>query len=102
MGSDVISHKYDVIKAHCVDVGRDYGDIEKTVLSRFALSRAAGTSPSGDPLSSVDEVVERIGRLGELGTDTVIASMSNNTDEAAYELVAEVVRQIEPIVPAGR
>ncbi len=97
-----IAHKYDVLRGHCEDVGRDYADIEKTVLARFALSRTPGTASSGEPFSSVDEVVERIGRLASIGTDTVIAGMANNTDPAAYELVAEVVRQIEPIVPAGR
>ncbi len=98
----VLAHKLDVLRARCEEIGRDYGDIDKTVLARFALSREPGISPSGEPFSSVDEVVERIGRLGESGMDTVIAAMSNNTDPAAYELVAEVVRQVAPIVPAGR
>ncbi|MEO7069648.1 MAG: LLM class F420-dependent oxidoreductase [Nostocoides sp.] len=102
MGPERVKAKYDVIRAHCETVGRDYAEIEKTVLTRFALSRTPGSSPSGEPYSSVDQIVERLSGLAAIGTDTVIAGMANNADDAAYELVAEVVRQVEGIVPAGR
>ena len=97
MGPERVRAKYDVIRDHCADVGRDYADIEKTVLSRIALSRTPGGG-----LVSVDEAVDRLGGLAAVGTDHVILGMANDTDDAAYELVAEVVRQVEPIVPEGR
>lgn len=84
----------DVIEAHCADLGRDPGQIRKTVLSRLALGPAGGTTPSGEPNSSVDEAVERYGRQREIGIDTVILGMPNDTDNAAYPLVAELVRQL--------
>ena len=84
----------DVIEAHCADLGRDPGQIRKTVLSRLALGPAGRTTPSGEPNSSVDEAVERYGRLREIGIDTVILGMPNDTDDAAYPLVAELVRQL--------
>jgi len=34
MGPDKVQAKFDVIRRHCEAVGRDYADIEKTVLSR--------------------------------------------------------------------
>ena len=34
--------------------------------------------------------------------DTAILGMGNDTDDAAYDLVAEVVRQVEPLTaPSG-
>ena len=50
----------------------------------------------------MDQAVERFGRLSEAGIDTVILGMGNDTDDAAYELVAEVVRQVEPLRAPGR
>jgi len=100
-----LPHKLDVIRQHCADVGRDYDDIEKTVLARVALAaesaEAAGAS-GGMPWASVDETVERFGRLSEAGIDTVIMGLANNTDDAVYPLVAEVVRQVQPLRAQGR
>jgi len=100
-----LPHKLDVIRQHCADVGRDYDDIEKTVLARVALAaesaEAAGAS-GGMPWASVDETVERFGRLSEAGIDTVIMGLANNTDDAVYPLVAEVVRQVEPLRAQAR
>jgi len=102
MGPDAVRAKYDVIQRHCKDVGRDYAEISKTVLSRMALSRTPGTDRTGAPLVSVDEAVDRLGALAAIGTDQVILGMANDTEDVAYEAVAEVVRQISSITPAGR
>ena len=77
---------------------RDYADIEKTVLARVALSRdGSGTGPGGMPYASVAETVERFGQLSAAGIDTVLMGMADNTEDASYELVAELVRQVEPL-----
>jgi F420-dependent oxidoreductase-like protein len=104
LGPEGIPRKLDILRGHCDEVGRDYDEIEKTVLARVTLSRdASGSDPSGRaPVQTVDQVVDRFGRLSESGMDTVIMGMSNDTDEAAYELVAEVVRQVEPLRAPGR
>lgn len=103
MGPTAISAKYDVLRRHCADVGRDASEIRKTVLTRLTLTRdGAAPGPSGSPTTTVGEAVDRLGALAEIGTDTVIFGMGNDTDDAAYELVAEVVRQVGPLVPAGR
>ena len=56
---------------HCEDVGRDYDDIEKTVLTRLDFAN-----------ESDDQMVERFGRLGEIGTDHVILG---NAAAAGFE-----------------
>ncbi len=61
MGPEKVKAKYDVIRGHCADVGRDYDEIEKTVLSRADFAT-----------ESDDQLVERFGALGEIGTDHVI------------------------------
>ena len=81
------------MRGHCADVGRDYDEISKTCLSRLTLDTGAAV-PDGVQPESVDQAVERLSRLGEAGIDHVILGMANDTDPAAYPLVAEVVRQV--------
>jgi F420-dependent oxidoreductase-like protein len=96
LGPEGIPRKLEIIRQHCDDVGRDYAEIEKTCLARVTLSKdGRGESSSREPVQTVDQAVERLGRLSESGIDTVILGMGNGTDAAAYELVAEVVRQVE-------
>lgn len=102
LGPEGMPRKLDVLRRHCDDVGRDYDEIEKTCLARVTLGRTGDTAPSGEPMASVDETVERFGRLSEAGIDSVILGMGNDTDDAAYELVAEVARQVEPLRAPGR
>lgn len=101
MGPERVAAKFDVIRGHCADVGRDFGDIEKTVLSRVALGDGTA-SPSGEPTVSVAEAVDRIGRLAQVGTDHVILGMSNDYLPQTFQAVAELVEQTRDIVPAGR
>ena len=91
-------HKAEVLQQHCKDVGRDYDEIDKTVLARVALSSdGSGSGPGGKPYATVDETVERFGKLSEAGIDTVIMGLADNTEDATYGLVAELVRQVEPL-----
>jgi hypothetical protein len=50
----------------------------------------------------VDEAVDKFGRLAAIGADEVMVGMANVDDDDVYPLVAEVVRQVTPIVPDGR
>jgi F420-dependent oxidoreductase-like protein len=98
LGPEGIPRKLEIIREHCEDVGRDYAQIEKTCLARVTLSKdGRGESSPRSPVQTVDQAVERFGRLSEAGIDTVIVGMGNDTDDAAYDLVAEVVRQVEPL-----
>ncbi len=94
-GPGVLQHKFEVLAQHCGDLGRDPRDIERSVLTRLGLTRHGGaTLPSGETSLSVAQAVDKLGRLAEIGTDTVILGMANDTDPAAYELVGELVEQV--------
>lgn len=58
-----VRHKLDVLRQHCEAEGRNYDDIEKTVLISFDLG------PDG---SASGQLVQRLGAFAEVGVQTVI------------------------------
>ncbi len=80
-GGATIRHKLDVLAGHCAEVGRPYGEIEKTVSTRFT----AGESPA--------EFAERCTALADLGIDHVVAITSG-------PWTADTVHQVAAAVPA--
>jgi F420-dependent oxidoreductase-like protein len=96
-GLGVVRHKLEVLRSHCEAEGRDYAAIEKTTLGTLALSR-----DGREGTATVDQAVERFGALASIGVDHAIVNMPRVHDEAALELVPELVRQLEGITPAGR
>jgi F420-dependent oxidoreductase-like protein len=58
-----VRHKLDVLRQHCEAEGRNYDDIEKTVLISFDLG------PDG---SGAEQFVRRLGAFAEVGVQTVI------------------------------
>ncbi|NKZ05636.1 LLM class F420-dependent oxidoreductase [Actinomadura latina] len=85
---DELPHKLDVLREHCEREGRDYAGIEKTSLSYF----------TGEP--SVDEAVDKVGRLAERGIDHAIFSQGTGQDLAP--VLAEALSRTGKLVPAGR
>ena len=86
LGPEGIPRKLDILRGHCEDVGRDYAEIDKTVLARVALSRdGSGSGPGGMPYATVEQTVERFGQLSEAGIDTAILGLADNTDDDTYE-----------------
>jgi F420-dependent oxidoreductase-like protein len=53
-----VQHKLDVLKQHCEDVGRDYDEIEKTVLFRYDL---------GEKGENVGEIVANLRNVAAMG-----------------------------------
>ena len=98
MGPAAVSAKYAVIDEHCQAVGRDPREIERTVLTRITLGDGS-PDPTGAPTVSIDQAVDKLGRLAEVGTDHVVMGMSNDFVEGAFEPVAELVRQVHAIEP---
>jgi len=92
-----IEAKLAVLQQHCADLGRDYAEIERTSLGRLTLS-----SDGAQGSQTIDQAVDRFGRLAELGIDHAIVSLPGVHDPARWELVPELVRQLAAIVPAGR
>jgi alkanesulfonate monooxygenase len=61
-----LAHKLDVLQRHCEREGRDYDDIEKTVIFRFDV---------GDDGERVDETLRELRRLAGLGVQVAHGSV---------------------------
>jgi F420-dependent oxidoreductase-like protein len=90
VGPDGVRHKLDVLRAHCEAEGRPYDEIERTTLGQLALSR-----DGRDGTVTVDQAVEHFAALAAIGVQHAIVGMPNVADESAFELVPELVRQLE-------
>ncbi|PXY22761.1 LLM class F420-dependent oxidoreductase [Prauserella muralis] len=83
-----VEHKLDVLRRHCDDVGRDYGEIRKTVLAgspqpdqdgrdefvrtmadyaKLGVRTAIVMPPAGRPAAWIDGMAPVVPRLAELG-----------------------------------
>jgi len=78
-GPDV-ERKLDVLRGHCADVGRDYDDIEKTVLYNFAV---------GENGERVDETIEDLHRLAGLGFTVAHGGIRNVYDLTKIEIIRD-------------
>jgi F420-dependent oxidoreductase-like protein len=96
-GIDTVRHKLEVLRGHCEAEGRPYEEIERTTLGQLSLSR-----DGREGTRTVDQAVEHFAALAGVGVDHAIVGMPNVHDEAAFELVPDLVRQLDGIVPAGR
>jgi len=97
MGLDGVRAKLDVLRQHCERLGRPYEEIERTTLGGLALSRdgRGGTA-------TVEQALDRFGQLAGIGVDHAIVSIHRVYEEAAFELVPELVRKLEAVTPSGR
>jgi F420-dependent oxidoreductase-like protein len=83
IGHDGLQHKLDVLKAHCDDVGRDYAEIEKTVLVPTPMYGAEVT-PS--------KLIEACQAWAKLGISHAILSAVPNIDQIKpLELIGKEV-----------
>jgi alkanesulfonate monooxygenase SsuD/methylene tetrahydromethanopterin reductase-like flavin-dependent oxidoreductase (luciferase family) len=84
-----VRHKLDVLKQHCETVGRDYDEIEKTVLYNFDL---------GDKGERVGDVVADLRRLAAQGFTVAHGSVRNVWDIAQFEVLAnEIIPAVEAL-----
>ncbi len=74
-----LARKLDVLRAHCEREGRDYDEIQKTVLFNFDVAGGRNTGA----------IVDRLGELAAIGFDVAHGSVKN-------------VSRIEPIEIIGR
>lgn len=82
MGTDVIRQKLDVLRGHCEDVGRDYGEIEKTALGTVNLA------PDG---MAAQDVVGMCRELRGAGIEHTIFNMPNVHEIQPLETFGEEV-----------
>ncbi|MGB3827365.1 MAG: LLM class F420-dependent oxidoreductase [Ornithinimicrobium sp.] len=94
MGPEAVKAKYDVLDDHCAALGRDPAEVERTVISRIALSRNGGHDNQGAEAMSVAQAADKLGALEEIGTQSVFFGMANAHESSAFELVAELVDRV--------
>jgi F420-dependent oxidoreductase-like protein len=75
-----LDRKLDVLRAHCEAEGRPYDDIEKTVMFHFDL---------GDRGARVDETIDGLRRMADLGFTVAHGSLRNAADVDQFGYFAE-------------
>ncbi len=81
-----LEHKLEVLKQHCRDVGRNYKEIEKTVIAPVSM-----TQPT-------EEIIETCKGLAEKGIDKVFFSIRKEEDIDALEKFGkEIIPQIKDL-----
>ena len=79
-------HKLDVLQRHCDTVGRDYDEIQKTVLYNFDLGTGG---------ERVGEIIEELRPLAEAGFTVAHGGLRNVHDTKQFEIFQK------EIVPAA-
>jgi alkanesulfonate monooxygenase SsuD/methylene tetrahydromethanopterin reductase-like flavin-dependent oxidoreductase (luciferase family) len=82
-GAD-LGHKLDVLRGHCADVGRDYDEIEKTVLFNF------DPGANGEHAA---EILDQLGGFAEMGFSVAHGSVADVGTIRPLELIGEHVVQ---------
>lgn len=77
---DTITGALDSLREHCAAVGRDYDEIVKTVYYRMNVG------PGG---ARVDETIEELRALAELGADAALCEVRDYDDPAVLKLIAD-------------
>ncbi len=85
-GEDFVRQKLDVLRGHCEREGRNYDDIEKTVL--FVMN----PGPNGE---NAGQLVDQFGKLAEAGAQAVIGAVMGVEDLKPLEAVGkDVIPQV--------
>jgi F420-dependent oxidoreductase-like protein len=85
--SPELEHKLDVLRGHCEAEGRDYDDVEKTVMTRL---------DPGEKGENVPAFLEQLRRLAALGVSEVHISIPRVWEIERLELIGR-----EVVSPAG-
>jgi F420-dependent oxidoreductase-like protein len=90
---DMLRHKFEVLRRHCADVGRDYDTIERTNLSTISIT-PDGSKGSLTPAG----LVERLGNWAEAGSQHTIFAVRGVADVSKLELIGrEVLPQVRAL-----
>jgi F420-dependent oxidoreductase-like protein len=81
-----LPHKLEVLRAHCEAEGRDYNEIEKSVLFHLDV---------GERGERARQVVDELGTLAELGIGTAICNVARIWDRKPIEIIGG---EIIPVV----
>jgi F420-dependent oxidoreductase-like protein len=88
-GPDVLRRKFEILRAHCDDVGRDYDEIERSTLQAVRLSAdgAAGTE-------TAQAAAERFAALADAGAQHVVIGIRNIEQPGVDDLAARLVELV--------
>jgi F420-dependent oxidoreductase-like protein len=86
-GGKTVRHKLEVLARHCDDLGRPFGEIDKTVSTRFI---------DGEP---PEQFAERCATLAGYGLDHVVLFPDGPWSEEAVTSLAPAVAAVEAITP---
>jgi F420-dependent oxidoreductase-like protein len=75
-----VEHKLEVLRQHCADVGRDYDEIEKTVMMPLDVG------PNGE---NVDGILGRLEELAKLGIQHVHGRLTDVEKITPIEIIGE-------------
>jgi hypothetical protein len=85
-----IAHKYAVLREHCLRLGRDYDEIERSTLQSVDPSLEPGRGRE-----SPAAIVDRFGELADAGAQHVIVGVRGVHDTARLELIGrDIIPQL--------
>ena len=90
---DDLAHKLDVLRQHCLEVGRNYADIEKTCTATFDLGE--------DRQEGLQGLVHHLHELADVGIDHVLLTPAGPWDDETLDAVASVAREVHGIRTAA-
>jgi alkanesulfonate monooxygenase len=86
-GPTAIHHKYEVLRQHCEEVGRDPNEIERSTLQGVNLAREAPA-----------QIVDRFGELADAGAQHVIFSVHDVDDPTQIETIGrDLIPQLKAL-----
>lgn len=86
-GPTAIHHKYEVLRQHCEEVGRDPNEIERSTLQGVNLAREAPA-----------QIVDRFGELADAGAQHVIFSVHDVEDPVQIETIGrDLIPQLKAL-----
>jgi len=86
-GPTAIHHKYEVLRQHCEEVGRDPNEIERSTLQSVNLAREAPA-----------QIVDRFGELADAGAQHVIFSVHDVDDPVQIETIGrDLIPQLKAL-----
>lgn len=97
LGKDEIKRKLDVLREHCVKLGRPYEQIEKTSLDTISL-----THDGRDGTLSPAAAIDYFGEVAAQGFDQAIFNTPRVADLETFEVLSQIIPEVEKIAVAGR
>jgi F420-dependent oxidoreductase-like protein len=97
LGKDEVKRKLDVLREHCATLGRPYEQIEKTTLDTIRLTR-----DGRDGTLSPSAAIDYFGEVAAQGFDQAIFNTPGVADLETFDVLEQIMPEVEKIPVAGR